>query len=575
MKPFYSFLTCCCFVLSLFATQSATAQCDCPFEGDPICVSDSTGVVFAVPNQCWADCLGLIPSTEECDLSIFDDPTGGNDPWDNDCECDGEFDEEGICVSVELDGESYTEWVPDTCFLACIGITEYEIVECEDYDDPWQDDCDCEESDPEEFVCILTDAETGVICPFPSLCLAECAGYDSTQVVDCGDLPGFECLECGEEEYSPVCVVDSTGYVFEVPNACFAECLGLELSDEDCSWDDPCACEGEFNEEGICVSVELDGESYTEWVPDTCFLACIGITEYEIVDCDSLWVDPWDDCNCTADYDPVCVIDSSGVIFEVSNACWAECYGLEITEEDCGWVDPWEDCDCSDEPANDGEGICIEITYEGEVYSDWAINECWADCFFDDYTIVECDNGTGGDDTWTEIDSCLLTADLEGLTLLQEFITVLADCGVPFSECVLNAPTFDNDEDFIAYLEDNCDEIIIGDAGSQADLMERMSSMLAASPTSVADVFTSDVSISFQSNPATNFLQYNITTDRDMNAIVSISDAFGKLITTEQVQLVSGDNNKSQSLEAFGPNIYFLTVQQGNAVKTEKFIVIK
>jgi len=76
---------------------------------------------------------------------------------------------------------------------------------------------------------------TGAICPFPSLCFAECAGYTEDDVVDCDELEFFGCLECLDEDLDPVCVTDSTGNVFPVPNECFADCLGLVIvDDEDC-----------------------------------------------------------------------------------------------------------------------------------------------------------------------------------------------------------------------------------------------------------------------------------------------------------------------------------------------------
>ncbi len=245
-------------------------DCECDesdWEGEGICIEvtlddslfTSTGLGFLdslitfetwVPSECFAECWGYTDYIiVDCD-SIWNDDWEWEDEWDDpfDCECDeSDWEGEGICIEISfsdsiwtgtgleiLDSiETFITWVPSECFADCWGYTDYTVVECDSIIifDPW-DDCDCEYSDEDEPVCVLTDTATGEICPFPNLCYAECAGYTIDDVVDCEDMMSFDCIECMDEEIDPVCVTDSTGFVFPVPNACFADCLGLTIVDE-------------------------------------------------------------------------------------------------------------------------------------------------------------------------------------------------------------------------------------------------------------------------------------------------------------------------------------------------------
>ena len=210
-----------------------------------------------VPSECYAACWGYTDyEIVECD-SLWDDWEWEDDwdddwDWDDGCECDeDDLEGDGICILVSLPDSlidltdslfidlgldfplTFETWVPSECYAECWGYTDYEIIDCDSiiYIDPWED-CDCEYSEEDEPVCVLTDTATGEICPFPNLCYAECAGYTIDDVVDCESMMDFECLECFEEEVDPVCVTDSTGLIFPVPNLCIAECLGLQVVDD-------------------------------------------------------------------------------------------------------------------------------------------------------------------------------------------------------------------------------------------------------------------------------------------------------------------------------------------------------
>lgn len=577
-------LLCCFFAINL---QAQNWDCDCPEveEGEYVCVTDSSGITFAFPSECLAECFGLTISTEECEPFEGDWDNGGNnenDPW-TDCDCEDDWTDEGVCFEYVLEtGDTIVEWAPSECWAECLGFEDITIVEC-NWDNPWED-CDCEETEGEEYICILTDATTGTICVFPNLCFAECSGYTAADQVDCSEFNVFLCEECEEEEYSPVCVVDSSGFTFELPNQCYADCFGYAISEEDCTngWEDPCDCEEEENEEGICVEVVYGDETSVEWVPSICLLECFGITEYTIVDCDSLWVDPWTDCECTEEYAPVCVVDQDGNVFEAYNECYAACYGFELTDEDCsnGWEDP---CDCSEEP--EGEGLCIEVTYgDGDTYVEWFPNECYIACVYDtNYTVVDCDFGDweGGDyeGDLTALDSCLINIDFEQYTLLQEVILALGDCGMELTECVLDAPLFATDEEFLDYIYANCDDIFEGFEGNNGlgNLMSRMNESNGGNnnPTSTEDVLTANYQIQLFGNPVSDQLQYNIKSTTNGNANVRITDAFGKAIHTATLNVQTGDNNNTLDVSTFNNQLYFLSVSINNKITTTKFVVTK
>jgi len=244
-------------------------DCECDesdWEGEGICiivsgfdslltgtgwVMDSLDFETWIPSECYAECWGITDyEIIDCD-SIWNDDWEWDDEWDDpfDCECEeSDWEGEGICIivseldsfltgsgSVVLDSIIFETWVPSECYAECWGFADFEIIDCDSLSGTgifgW-DECDCEYDLDDEPVCVLTDAITGEICPFPNMCFAECAGYTEDDVVDCETTMDFECLECMEEEIDPVCVVDASGFVFPVPNSCFADCLGLDVVDD-------------------------------------------------------------------------------------------------------------------------------------------------------------------------------------------------------------------------------------------------------------------------------------------------------------------------------------------------------
>ena len=495
MRYLFTVLGLCLITISMQA-QNWDWNCDCEIDfTEPfICAADVDGNIVPVPNECFADCLELtVVDSEDCldDGTIF----GLDSLWlGNDCDCEISEDEEPICVLTDPVTGLVCPF-PNLCFAECAGYSEADVVEegcdqgwgidstliffedcdCEIdpfdelicvedslgnvfpffsaclaeclgftvldstdcgldwiWDDDWifgsdstdwvWNDCDCEINPDEEPVCVLTAA--GLICPFPNYCFAECAGYDSTDVVECATLDTL-CIGCLDLEIDPVCVTDSSGIVFPVPNACFADCLGLTIVDANCgldtTWIDPCDCgPDDWNSEGVCIEVtDLtaagDSLTYIEWVPSTCYADCWGYTNYIVVDCDSIWTwDPCSDCDpedwnsegiCIELYESTATGDTISYIEWVPSTCYADCWGYtNYIVIDCDSIWTWDPCsDCDPEDWN-SEGICIELyssTATGDTisYIEWVPSTCYADCWgYTNYTVVECDSIW----TWTD-----------------------------------------------------------------------------------------------------------------------------------------------------------------------------
>ncbi|MFK8104362.1 MAG: PKD domain-containing protein [Saprospiraceae bacterium] len=334
--------------------------CNCPFDFTPVCVEDSTGELLTFPNACFAECEGYTAA------DFVDCNNGGGDP----CNCGFDFDP--VCVT-DSTGELLT--FPNACFAACEGYTEVDFTDCNNGNGDPCFDCIFNTEAP---VCVLDS--TGVTISFPNPCFAECAGYTAADFVDCNNGGGDPC-NCGFD-FDPVCVTNSTGELLTFPNACFAECEGYTAADfTDCNNGngDPCF-DCIFNTEApVCV---LDSTGVTISFPNPCFAECAGYTAADFVDCNIGGGDP---CNCPFDFTPVCVVNDAGETLTFPNACFAECEGYTAVDfVDCGFGG--NPCDCP-EVFNP---VCVTDGFGNTLSFD---NECFAIC--EGYTpndFVDCTN---------------------------------------------------------------------------------------------------------------------------------------------------------------------------------------
>jgi len=233
--------------------------CDCPYDpsDEPVCVADSafnSSLYFG--SLCLAECAGYTAEdVVDCNVGIDSVLLA----CFAECGTTGTYDSI-VCV-VDSSG---IEFPLSLCVAECLS---FEIIDCDFSDNPWGSDCDCDVDPTQEWICVLTDTVTGLICAFPNLCFAECEGYTADDVVECVDFSVedstwfdidtmiFACLvECIDstdwDAEDVVCVQFTDDEVIALPNACIAECLGYTIVD----------CEDGIRQENPVMQV-LEGES--------------------------------------------------------------------------------------------------------------------------------------------------------------------------------------------------------------------------------------------------------------------------------------------------------------------------
>ncbi len=459
-----------------------------------------------------------------------------------DCDCEIGPDDIPVCVEIE---EGFVVPFPNECFAACFGYTAEDYVDCDEIPPFPQDttyvDCDCEISEKDELVCVLTNSETGEVCPFPNLCFAECFGYTAEDVVDCGDfdwdyegewpqdstwIDSTYVDPCGcdwdfDPELEWICVMGEDGFSIPYPTLCFAECDGFTEADvvacdfgdwpQDSTYVDPCGCDWDFDPEleWICV---MDADGFSIPYPTLCFAECDGFTEADVVACDfgdwpqdSTYVDP---CGCDWDFDPelewICVMDADGFSIPYPTLCFAECDGF--TEADvvaCDFGDwpqdsTWIDCDCEILPED--EPVCVDLG--GEVCE--LPNQCFADCLGLD--TVDCNGFEGEVGSWT----------------LQQQYAV------------------EDEETFI----------------------ER-----TKAPKVVLDpIYPNPVSTQNLN------LVIDLEGSSNMNAEITLTDIYGNVLTRSSLMLSKGKNNADLSLNNVNKGIFFVNIITENGAQSQRLI---
>ncbi len=255
-------------LLLILAAFAANAQCNCQIDpNEPtVCVQDSSGVFFQLPNACFAACFGYTVLPDSLCTN-----TGGG--WG--CNCSIDPNEPFICAQDSIG--TYVE-VPNACFAACFGLIVVSDTLCHNGGGGWTD-CDCELDTLGTFIC--AQDSLGTYYYLPNACFAQCYGF--TVVADslCNGGGWTDCnCEIDSTEAS-ICVQDSLGNVFQVPNACFATCWGLTVvSDTLCinngvePWE-ACDCPIDIEAPFVCA---IDSLGHPCYVPNVCFAECLGLT---------------------------------------------------------------------------------------------------------------------------------------------------------------------------------------------------------------------------------------------------------------------------------------------------------
>lgn len=316
-----------------------SAACICPEYLDPVCVVVGQDTL-SFDNPCFAECAG------------YDSTQYFSCRPDRSCDCPTD---EYIPVCVVLPNGEIKEYV-SACWAKCDGYTEADFVDCD------SGGCICPEYyDP---VCVVVGQDT---LTFSNPCFAECEGFGPDQYFSCRDTSDCGCPRI----YDPVCV-KINGEIREFANECIAACNGFTPDNfVDCD-SGACICPEYYDP--VCTVVNGDTLTFD----NICFASCEGFTDDQLFTCN-----PQRDCNCTLEYDPVCVIAPDGDIQEFSNACFAKCEGY--TEAD--FVACPTRCDC---PFEIFEPVCVvengdTLTFDNPCFAECAgyTPDQWFHCNFD------------------------------------------------------------------------------------------------------------------------------------------------------------------------------------------------
>ena len=541
-----------------------------------------------------------------------------------DCECaDPDPETEGICIEVTDDGIDFILWVPDECTANCYFGTDYTIVEDCENDWEWEDECECDEDDwSTEGICfaLLTSNQDTIVEWAPSECYATCWFGDEYSIVDCDNGWGWEDdCECPEEDWSTdgICyayITTSQDTIVDwAPSECYASCWSDEeyfLVDCDNGWgsEGDCECpEEDWDSEGICIEIfdiEFDSTGFVTWVPSACFADCWYVDYLIVEDCDNGW--GWeDDCECPEEdweSEGICIeifeieFDTIGFVTWVPSVCFADCWYDDYTLVDCpeGGIDggacDWDlDCECE---IDSEEGICIAYIYADSIFGvmdtliEWVPNECYADCWgFVDYAIIDCEDAwdwndeEGGETTGIEFEGdaeCVLDLlETEELTF-QSFLIGLHECGaLVLDDCVLTAPVFETDEEFIDYLLDSCPEWfgIVMDESEGPSLFRSFEESQEQGTTSVNDIEGLDIDV--LGNPVADQLNVAIATATAVDLQITVSSTTGIVLYSDQLNFGKGEQVFELNTSAFSAGIYHMILSNSEGSEAIKFVVMK
>ncbi|MEM1320549.1 MAG: PKD domain-containing protein [Bacteroidota bacterium] len=320
---------------SMFVQCDSLNPCFCPGFDEPVCAIDANGDTLTFQNICFAECAGYVYE------NLIDCTTGL-------CFCPTVYDP--VCVIDSLSGDTLT--FGNFCFAECEGYTDVDYFHCVD-----SSDCVC--GGVYDPVCVDIG---GLLLPFENACLALCAGFDSTMLVQC-DTTNCFCPNF----FDPVCVIGVNGDTISFQNACFAECEGFTHTDYfACNDSTGCVCPGFY--EPVCVFDPATGDTVS--YDNFCLAECAGYTFDDFIPCH---IDT-SGCICPDIYDPVCVdIGVTGFDFVITfdNACEAICQGFDTTM--------FVQCDTSGCICPDFyDPVCVIDTIMGDTLT--FHNFCYANC---------------------------------------------------------------------------------------------------------------------------------------------------------------------------------------------------
>ncbi len=487
-------------------------DCECPFEGEEVCVIGEHGTLLHYPNACWAECDGY---------SLDDFVDCGTNP--NACVC--EPDSTPVCVEFVLGA---TISFPNACEAFCYGFTEAQFVDCDGQEEP--EDCACPNEGEE--VCVFT--QYGFVIHYPNACEAECDGYTETDFVDCGEDP----YDCGcEADSIPICAQIAPGIIISFPSVCDANCFGfLDTDLVDCeTGENPndCGCPAGGNP--VCVFV--DSITILQF-PNLCEAECAGYHADSFVDCDPGGEDHPSPCGCEAEAESVCVEIFPGYVIPLPSVCELLCLGFDSTAiVDCNEINDPYDCECP----FDGEPVCVQITPEVIVVFP---NACTAEC--GGYTeFVDCDLDPGEEPEANC--GCEEVAD-------PVCVAISPDVVIPFlNPCSAECAGFDASQ-FVS-----CGEGLIHN---------NVFTHSYAEPGEWSGLRSSEV----YPNPAFDLIQVRTDWAVETEAEVQIVTMSGQVMKALRFGTAEGPQQWTISIDELPSGLYLLQINSAEGQRVEKFV---
>ena len=375
--------------------------------------------------------------------------------------------------------------------------------------------------------------------------------------------------------YLPVCsfiVAENDTFYVEFPNECYAVCNGFTVITDTTLCSNPgngdCGCPMSDSTSFVCAQ-DTFGNVFS--VPNECLAACWGLTVVPGISCDSI---PNWDCGCPMSDSTsfVCAQDTFGNVFSVPNECLAACWGLTIVEDgDCN-SEPWGNCDCE---INESEAFMCAVDSLGHYCL--VPNECIAQCW--GLTIVNdslCDPTVVDPEIDDQLLSCIDSLNIDENTNFQQALLMLHQfCGIELSDCILNAPIFTSDAEFLTYILTTCDSLGINGNPDSSNVLNTYNILTNKTSKTSDSKVINQADIRLVSNPVTESLVYMIDSKKSMQASVNLFDINGKSIWTYQHNLYEGKQTFQIDISSMKSGLYLLNLQTAEGQKTLKVVILK
>ena len=308
-------------ITQILTVSTDTTGCNCLAIYEPVCVNNPGGNI-EFPNECEAFCAGYTPNDlVDCDIDstgcqvYFDFSQDPNDflsyaftdfnfsqsstatwAWDFG---DGTTASTANPTHTYTAAGTYTVSLSTTTVDGCTSIYTINII-VED-----TNPCNC--SAIYEPVCV-SNPNTGII-EYPNECMAICDGYTPNDFVQCDSFPSDLCnaMFCYDSDMNNPLEVTFHDFSFSFSNI------------TSWAWD---FGDGSTSTDQNPTHTYADYGIYQVNLTITTESGCTAVITMEV------WLDNNVPCNCTPEYNPVCVQEPNGTIFTFWNACEAECYGF-------------------------------------------------------------------------------------------------------------------------------------------------------------------------------------------------------------------------------------------------------